>query len=723
MQKIIIHDVGMRDGLQAEEKSVPLEFKIKWISTLLASGLDIIQIGSFVNPAKVPQMADTDRLFSEFTQAGKKPDNVVLSGLVLNEKGLERGMACGVEMFCMGVSASETHSRKNTGMSIDEALAKIIAMAKKVMETKKQLQVSVQSAFGCGFEGPVPEERVLAIVRQYLEAGIRTISLADTAGHANPEQVERLFAAIRKLDAEATLACHFHNTYGLGLANCYAALRVGVQYFESSFGGLGGCPFTAVASGNVCSEDLVHFLHCMKLREDISLGPIVETSKQASQFFGRDLPGFIYKTGPIPGVSKGNDKGAAPAGSCQAAKAPAKNMRKLLEGVRVLDLTNVLSGPFATLHLALAGAEVIKVENPQDGDLARKLGNVSALNNQLMGTSFLAQNANKKSITLNLKKSEAKEIFRKLVKTADVVVENFRPDVMERLDLSYQKLREINPKLIYCAISGFGQTGPDALKPAYDQIIQGLSGIMAINGDERLNPLRCGFPVCDTVGGINAAFAIMGALYYRERTGEGQFIDIALLDSIMPFMGWVAANLLIGKQQPQLIGNDNFTAAPSGTFATKDGYINIAANKQEQWEAVADLLGVPELKTDPRFQERDARKKNRKQLTPLLEEKLKQNTTDHWVTILNQHDVPSGAILGLEQALSMPQVTHRDTIRSVTVEGIGDVKVFNMTAKFEKASTGVEAPPPKLSAHTEEILTTLGYSKDDFAKFKKDGVV
>jgi formyl-CoA transferase len=724
MQKIILHDVGMRDGLQVEDKTVPLEHKIKWLSTLLTSGLDIIQVGSFVNPAKVPQMADTDRLFGEFTQAGKKPGNVLLSGLVLNEKGLERAMACGVEMFCMGVSASETHSRKNTGMGIDEALGKIIAMTRKVMETKKHLQVSVQSAFGCGFEGVVPESRVLDIVRRYVDAGIRNISLADTAGHANPAQVERLFAAIARLDDQLACACHFHNTYGLGLANCYAALRAGVQYFESSFGGLGGCPFTAVASGNVCTEDLLHFFHCMNLRQDIRLTPIIETSKQASVFFGRDLPGVIYKTGPIPGLTKGEEKGAeAGSTACQTETTPKKNMRKLLAGVRVLDLTNVLSGPFATLHLALCGAEVIKIENPQDGDLARKLGNVSALNSQLMGTSFLAQNANKKSLTLNLKKSEAKEIFRKLVKNADVVVENFRPDVMERLGLSYEKLREINPKLIYCAISGFGQTGPDALKPAYDQIIQGLSGIMAINGDERLNPLRCGFPVCDTVGGVNAAFAVMGALYYRERTGEGQFIDIALLDSIMPFMGWVAANLLIGKQQPQLLGNDNFTAAPSGTFATRDGYINIAANKQEQWEAMADLLGLSHLKSDPRFQERDTRKKNRRSLTPLLEEKLKENTTDHWVTLLNQQGVPSGAILGLEEALAAPQVTHRDTIRTVAVEGIGEVQVFNMTAKFEKAATGVETPPPKLSAHSEEILITLGYSKEDVARLKKEGIV
>ena len=396
---------------------------------------------------------------------------------------------------------------------------------------------------------------------------------------------------------------------------------------------------------------------------------------------------------------------------------------KLLEGIRVLDLTNVLSGPFATLHLALAGAEVIKVENPAEGDLARKLGCVPKLNQMLMGTSFLAQNANKKSLTLNLKSPEAKEIFKKLARTVDVVVENFRPDVMTRLGLSYRVLREINPRLIYCAISGFGQTGPDALKPAYDQIIQGLSGEMAINGDERLNPLRAGFPVCDTVGGLNAAYAIMGALYHRERTGEGQFIDVALVDSIMPLMGWVVANLMIGGQQPVLMGNDNFTAAPSGTFKTKDGFINIAANKQEQWEAVADVLGVPELKTDARFQERDTRKKNRKQLTPLLEARLTEKETAYWVEELNKMDVPSGAILSLEAALKQEQIEHRDTFGKAHLDGIGDLKLFNLTAKFSKTPGSVETPPPTLGQHTCEILQGIGYSEAQIKKLKEAKII
>lgn len=395
----------------------------------------------------------------------------------------------------------------------------------------------------------------------------------------------------------------------------------------------------------------------------------------------------------------------------------------LLEGIRVLDLTNVLSGPFATLHMALAGADVIKIENPKDGDLARKLGCVPAYNQMLMGTSFLAQNANKRSLTLNLKVPAAKEIFKKLVKDADVVVENFRPDVMSRLGLSYEILSEINPRLIYCAISGFGQTGPDALKPAYDQIIQGLSGEMAINGDERLNPLRAGFPICDTVGGLNAAFAVMGALYFRERTGKGQFIDIALLDSIMPLMGWVVANWMIGGQHPVMMGNDNFTAAPSGVFRARDGFINIAANKQEQWEALADVLGVQELKTDPRFQERDARKRNRLALTPLLEEKLMKRDGAYWVDELNKHDVPAGLILSLEDALKQPQVSHRDTFSKLNVPGIGEIELFNMTAKFSLTPGIANMPPPMLGEHTVPILHDLGYTAEQIEQFRAEKAV
>jgi hydroxymethylglutaryl-CoA lyase len=303
-EKIILHEVGPRDGLQVEKVSVPLDEKIRWIDGMIQSGIDIIQLGSFVNPEKVPQMADTDQLFAHYSHSSLKPKDVILSGLVLNEKGLDRGMACGVEMFCMGVSASETHSKKNTGMSTSEALGRIIPMAKKASAEGKKVQVSIQSAFGCGFEGPIPAEKVLSIAKEYIANDIKNISLADTAGHANPEQVEDLFGAISQIDSTVQLACHFHNTYGLGLANCYAALKSGVTSFESAFGGLGGCPFTKLPAGNVSTEDLVHSLQRMGYRRDIKLDLILAVARRVSVYFNRELPGFILKSGSIVDFKK-----------------------------------------------------------------------------------------------------------------------------------------------------------------------------------------------------------------------------------------------------------------------------------------------------------------------------------------------------------------------------------------------------------------------------------
>jgi hydroxymethylglutaryl-CoA lyase len=293
---IVIHEVGPRDGLQVERQVVPTDVKEAWIRGLMASGLDIVQVGSFVHPEKVPQMADTDELFRRLTRV--TGPRAVLSGLVLNERGLERGLACGVELFCLGVSASDTHSRKNTGMGSEEAQRRIIATAQAAAAAGKKVQVSVQSAFGCGFEGRVPDRRVLDIVQAYVAAGLLNISLADTAGHAHPEQVKRLFGAVRKLGPVACTA-HFHDTYGLGMANVYAAMAEGVETFETSFAGLGGCPFTKVAAGNVATEDLVHGLQRTGQRMDIQLGSLVELARQVAACFGREMTGRVYRTGPL----------------------------------------------------------------------------------------------------------------------------------------------------------------------------------------------------------------------------------------------------------------------------------------------------------------------------------------------------------------------------------------------------------------------------------------
>ncbi|MBP1773513.1 MAG: hydroxymethylglutaryl-CoA lyase [Holophagaceae bacterium] len=296
MSHILIHEVGPRDGLQAEATVVPTDVKLDWIRRVAASGVDIVQVGSFVRGDKMPQMADTDELFRILV---KESPRALLSGLVLNEKGLERALDVGVPLICMGVSASETHSRKNTGMGTEDATRRIIATALEGKKAGRKVQVSVQSAFGCGFEGAIPEERVMGIVAAYLEAGLTSISLADTAGHAHPAQVRRYVQKVLELNPSAEITAHIHDTYGLGMASVYAAMEAGARAIETSFGGLGGCPFTKVAAGNVATEDLVHGLQRTGQRLDIDLPALIGVTKDVARHFDRDLPGCVYKTGPI----------------------------------------------------------------------------------------------------------------------------------------------------------------------------------------------------------------------------------------------------------------------------------------------------------------------------------------------------------------------------------------------------------------------------------------
>ncbi|HEX7553364.1 MAG TPA: hydroxymethylglutaryl-CoA lyase [Geothrix sp.] len=296
MSPILIHEVGPRDGLQAEASVVATAVKLDWIRRVAASGVDIVQVGSFVRGDKMPQMADTDELFRILAV---EPHRALLSGLVLNEKGLERALEVGVQLICLGVSASETHSRKNTGMGTEDATRRIIATALAGKQAGRKVQVSVQSAFGCGFEGTIPEARVMGIVAAYLEAGLTSISLADTAGHAHPAQVRRYVQAVLALDPAAEVTAHIHDTYGLGMASVYAAMAAGARAIETSFGGLGGCPFTKVAAGNVATEDLVHGLQRTGQRLDIDLPALIGITRDVAAFFGRELPGCVYKTGPI----------------------------------------------------------------------------------------------------------------------------------------------------------------------------------------------------------------------------------------------------------------------------------------------------------------------------------------------------------------------------------------------------------------------------------------
>jgi formyl-CoA transferase len=393
-----------------------------------------------------------------------------------------------------------------------------------------------------------------------------------------------------------------------------------------------------------------------------------------------------------------------------------------LHGVRVLDLTNVLAGPFACHQLVHLGAEVIKVEAVGRGDLARNLGADPELSAKGMGISFLAQNAGKTSLTLNLKDPRGKDILRQLVKDTDVLVENYRPGVMDRLGLGYARLKKVNPSLIYCAISGFGQNGPWADRPAYDQIIQGVSGVMSITGDAESAPLRVGYPLADTVGGLTAAMTICAALNAEER---GTFIDVSMLESVLATMGWVVSNHLVGGVAPIAQGNENPTSAPSGAFQCADGLINIAANKDEQWELLARHLGRDDLLRNAAYATREDRKANRLRLRAELETVLTTRQAQDWAEELNALGVPAGAVLTVPEALEHPQVSERQFIkRFETVPGMDRlVDIVTVGALLNGQRPTVEMPPPELGQDSSRILERLGYSADAIETLRKEGVI
>jgi crotonobetainyl-CoA:carnitine CoA-transferase CaiB-like acyl-CoA transferase len=372
-----------------------------------------------------------------------------------------------------------------------------------------------------------------------------------------------------------------------------------------------------------------------------------------------------------------------------------------LTGIRVLDLTNVLAGPYCSYQLMLLGAEVIKIEVPGHGDLARHLGPDPELNDAGIGASFLAQNAGKMSVELDLKDAGDRGTFEKLLGEADVLLENFRAGVLARIGYDWPRLRTLNPALIYCAISGFGQAGPMSQAPAYDQVIQGLSGMMSITGTPETAPLRVGFPVSDSLGGLSAALAITAALYARHRTGEGCFLDVSMLEASMSAMGWAISNYLISGVPPQPMGDQNATAAPSGTFHAGDGPLNIAANRQEQFETLCRLIDRLDLLTDSRFADREARKRHRDELNHELNVALSGRTALEWELLLSPAGVPAARILTVPQAVESDQLAHRGFFTDLPFpDSSGRVlRVSGSGVLVNGAPLKPTAPPPLLGEH------------------------
>ncbi|RMF87782.1 MAG: CoA transferase [Nitrospinota bacterium] len=383
-----------------------------------------------------------------------------------------------------------------------------------------------------------------------------------------------------------------------------------------------------------------------------------------------------------------------------------------LSHIKVIDLTRARAGPTCARQLADMGAQVIKVESPVDEEGTNR-----------HGFDFQNLHRNKRSMVLNLKHEKGKEILKRLVKEADVLIENFRPEVKYRLGIDYETLRQINPRLIYASISGFGQSGPYRDRPGYDQIAQGMGGLMSITGLPGQGPVRAGIPIADLSAGIFAAQGILVALIERERSGQGQWVHTSLLEAMIAMLDFQATRWLMGREVPPQAGNNHPTSIPTGMFRVKDGYINIAAGGQHMWKRLCTAIEAPELLEDPRFATPELRSQNRDALNPLLEEKLQSRGVKEWVEKLNAAGVPCGPILSIDQVFADEQVQHLGMAQEIEHPRLGPIQIVRHPVTLSRTPGGIFRPTPERGEHTEEILGELGLSREEIEKLRADRVI
>ncbi len=396
-------------------------------------------------------------------------------------------------------------------------------------------------------------------------------------------------------------------------------------------------------------------------------------------------------------------------------------MVKPLSGIRVLDLTRALAGPYCTMMLGDMGAEVIKIESPDGGDDSRSwappyIGKESAY--------YLSCNKNKKSITLNLRSEGAKKILKELIRVSDVVVENFRPGVMGKMGFPFETLQAINPKVIFCSITGFGTKGPDAQKPGFDLIAQGMSGFMSFTGEVGGRPIKVGVAIADINSGMFAAYGILAALYNRERTGEGQMVTTSLFETMLAQLTFQAGRFFATGESPQPEGNRHPLIAPYESFLCQDGSINIAAANDGLFAKTCTAIGLPELPKDSRFVNNGLRVKNREALLAIIEAKTKTYRLKDLQRILDEAGIPNGPIWSVAQALTSEQANALEMVKEINHRTCGKIKVMGIPVKLSRTPIAVDLPPPTLGEHTEEVLTkVLGYTVGELERLRKEKVI
>ncbi|MBI3979124.1 MAG: CoA transferase [Chloroflexi bacterium] len=391
-----------------------------------------------------------------------------------------------------------------------------------------------------------------------------------------------------------------------------------------------------------------------------------------------------------------------------------------LEGITVLDLTRVLAGPYCTMMLGDMGADIVKVEPAGTGDESRQFG-PPFLNGE--STYFMSLNRNKRSIAINLKTPEGAEVLRRLIVRADVLLENFRPGALARLGFSYEAVQTIRPDIVYCSVSGFGQTGPLAHLPAYDHILQGMGGVMSLTGPEEGPPSKVGVPVADLTAGMLAAYAVVTALFHRQRTGEGQQVDTSLLDGQIGLLTFQAASYFATGRNPRRMANRHPSIAPYETLPTADGFVNIAVGNDALWAKFCQALGLEAYQHDPRFRTNADRVQNRPALIPIVEARFRTFSTADLLRLLEEAGIPCGVIASLDEVFANPQVRHLGHLQKVPHPKAGTVTLTAPPYRLRRTPPSIRRAPPTLGQHTHEILAEVGYDEAAVAALRERGAV